>query len=161
MRGLLALIAVSSLAVACKEKPRAEPTPSGPSAALTATRAAGLQQILARQPKTQRAGISHVQIGWKEIASADGGVADPRALQRTQADAARLAMEIFTRAKAGEPIDKLMEQYSEDPWKVKVYEASGQTNLARPLVDLGQRLEVGEVGLTQTGLGYHVVKRVE
>jgi hypothetical protein len=145
----------------CKEAPHTTQSTPPPRSALTATLAAGLHDILARSPKTKKAGISHVQIGWRELYSPETTGVDPRARARSKEEAAKLAMEIFRRAKAGEPFDKLMDQYSEDQWKVKMYEASGENNLALPLVELGERLDAGEIGLTETTLGFHVVKRVQ
>jgi hypothetical protein len=117
--------------------------------------------ILARDAQTNVAQVKHVLIGWKDDSRPDQ---DPRAAGRTRAQADTLALSILERVRAGEPVEALMQQYSEDPGSAASgvsYEATPDAGLVFPFKRLALRLKVGEAGLVESELGWHVMKRIE
>lgn len=117
--------------------------------------------ILARDARTNRAQVKHILIGWKDP---ERGDQDPRAAARTRAEADQLAQSLLGRIRAGEPIEPLMAEFSEDPGSAvtgEAYEATPDAGLVFPFKRLSLRLDVGEAGLVLSEFGWHVIKRVE
>lgn len=121
--------------------------------------------ILARDADTKKARVKHILIGWKDLAKSYGPEGmDPRAKNRTHAEADELAVKILERVRAGEDIDALMNQYSEDTGTAKnasPYDVTIDAQLVFTFKRLSLRLKVGEAGLVQTVYGWHIIKRVE
>ena len=117
--------------------------------------------ILARPPNPGPVQVLHVVIGWKDLATAR----DPRALERSRADADKLAKQVLAKARAHGDMAKLVKEYSEDPSAkeaVTPYEISADTPMAmfEPFKNMALRLKLNEVGLVKSQLGWHIMKRV-
>jgi foldase protein PrsA len=114
--------------------------------------------ILSREPVANNAQIKHILIGWKDTDSRD-----PRAEQRSKADAEALVKKLVDELKAGGDFDALMKENSEDPGSVggRAYPVSPDAQLVIEFKQLGLRLHVGEVGVVQSDYGFHIMKRVE
>ena len=120
--------------------------------------------ILARPAETGTVNVQHVLIGWKDTPAAKAGRVDPRAKDRTKADADKIAQEVLGKVKAGEDMAKLMKDYSEDPGSKdtgRSYPVSPDAPMVEPFKDLSLRLKVGEAGLVKSPFGWHVIKRIE
>jgi PPIC-type PPIASE domain len=120
--------------------------------------------ILARDAATKKAGVKHVLIGWRELSANMQSKLDERAAKRDRAEADTLAVDILKRCSAGEDIDKLMADYSEDSGSAKsarVYDVTADAKLVFEFKRLSLRLKLGECGLVQSPYGWHVIKRVE
>jgi peptidyl-prolyl cis-trans isomerase D len=117
--------------------------------------------VLAREARTERAMVKHILVGWREL-EREGQ--DPRAAARTRAEADRLAEGLLARVRAGEAIEPLMAEHSEDPGSSasgEGYEVTPDAQLVFMFKRLSLRLDVGEAGLVLTEYGWHVIKRVE
>ena len=117
--------------------------------------------ILARDARTMKAKVKHILVGWQELG---GDQQDARAAHRSRADADQLAVELLGRVRAGEDIEALMEQYSEDPGSAHTgiaYDVAPDAGLVFEFKRLSLRLDVGEAGLVLTQFGWHIIKRVE
>jgi parvulin-like peptidyl-prolyl isomerase len=117
--------------------------------------------ILARPPNPGPVQILHVLIAWQDLPT----VRDPRALERSKADADKLAKQILAKARARDDMAKLMKEYSEDPGSkdtAKPYEISADTSMAmfESFKTMALRLKLNEVGLVKSQLGWHIMKRV-
>ncbi|HEY0480769.1 MAG TPA: peptidylprolyl isomerase [Kofleriaceae bacterium] len=123
-------------------------------------------EILARPAGTGPVQIQQVLIGWKDTLASRSGRGDPRANQRSKADADKLAKEVLAKARAKGDLAKLMKQYSEDPTskdsgRVDELTADMQVGpMFEPFKKLALRLKLDEVGLVKSPLGWHIVKRV-
>lgn len=120
--------------------------------------------ILARPPATSTVYIQHVLIGWKDTLMTKQGMGDPRAKDRAKADADKIATEVLTKARAGGDMKALMKEYSEDPGSKgdgRVYPIQPGPSSVPGFTNLSLRLNMGEVGMAKTDLGWHVIKRVE
>jgi parvulin-like peptidyl-prolyl isomerase len=111
--------------------------------------------------------VQQVVISWKDTLLAKNGQADPRAKDRTKADADKLVKEVMEKARAPKAdMAKLMKQYSEDPTS----KDSARVDEITPDMPLNElfdnfkklvlRLKVDEVGVVKSPLGWHIVKRV-
>ncbi|MBN1946945.1 MAG: peptidylprolyl isomerase [Bradymonadales bacterium] len=121
------------------------------------------QQILARDPVTDNAEVKHILIGWADLASTRGSQADPRAAARSREQADQLATALLLQVRAGDPIERLMAQYSEDPGSASTgesYTATPEAGLVPPFKELSLRLQVGEAGLVMTNYGWHIILRI-
>ncbi len=119
--------------------------------------------ILARQPVTDKALIQHILVGWKDVPAAKQRPPDPRATAREKADADKLALEILKKVKAGGDMAKLMAQFSEDPGSAasgKPYEVQPATQFVQGFKNMALRLNMGEAGIVKTEFGWHIMKRV-
>lgn len=119
------------------------------------------EDILARDAQAKKVGVKHVLVGWKKASEASQ---DPRATKRDRTDADALASDILKRCNAGEDIDKLMADYSEDPGSAKsarVYDVTADAKLVFEFKRLSLRLKVDECGVVETQFGWHIIKRVE
>ncbi|HVV84121.1 MAG TPA: peptidylprolyl isomerase [Kofleriaceae bacterium] len=120
--------------------------------------------ILARPAGKDVVYVQHILIGWKDTPMAAAGAADPRAMARTKADADKLAEDVLAKARGGADMKDLMKQYSEDPGSKddgRAYPVQPGPSSVPGFTNLSTRLNMGEVGLVKTDLGWHVVKRVE
>jgi parvulin-like peptidyl-prolyl isomerase len=175
----LALAAI--LAAGCKAEKSAldsvvasTPMPRGHAAAVGGGSAAGptapaepaedldSHAILDRKDTAPEVQVKHVLIGWKDLAAAYRGHMDPRAEGRSNADAAKLAREVYDRAQKGEDFDKLVKELSEDPGSQsgEPYTIAADTAFVPEFKQLGLRLMLNEVGIVKTSYGYHIIKRV-
>jgi PPIC-type PPIASE domain len=149
----LLLVATVCLA-ACHSKGAAPGGPGGPVESA---------DILARNPVTDKADVKHVLIGWSDLAIAYHGQQDPRGAARSKADADKLAVDVLKKVRAGDDIDALMKQYSEDPGSAatgRSYPVTPDARLVPPFKNLSLRLNPGESGIVQTNFGWHVIKRI-
>jgi parvulin-like peptidyl-prolyl isomerase len=123
--------------------------------------------VMARPAETGGVFVQQVVISWKDTMLAKNGQADPRAKDRTKADADKLVKEVVEKARAPKAdMAKLMKQYSEDPTS----KDSARVDEITPDMPLNElfdnfkklvlRLKVDEVGVVKSPLGWHVVKRV-
>jgi len=115
-------------------------------------------EILAREPVANSAQVKHILISWQEIGN------DPRAKERTKAQAEALVRSLMTQIKAGADFDLLMKQHSEDPGSAssaRAYPVSPDAQLVIEFKQLALRLNVNEVGVVQSDFGFHVMKRTE
>lgn len=119
--------------------------------------------ILARQPEAGPVQIQHVLIGWKDSPAARAGRADKRAMERTKADADKLAKEVLDKVRAKGDMAKLMKEFSEDPGSkdsAKIYDVGSDTRMVEPFKNMALRLKLNEAGLVKSPFGWHVMKRV-
>jgi parvulin-like peptidyl-prolyl isomerase len=115
------------------------------------------KDILARTETSPSVYVKHVLIGWKGVGR------DPRAKDRSNADAAKLARDVAGKLKADpNQIDALVKQYSEDPGSLKgePYNVEADTQFVPEFKNLALRLKEREVGIVKTTFGYHVMLRV-
>jgi parvulin-like peptidyl-prolyl isomerase len=120
--------------------------------------------ILARDAVTKASKVKHILISWKDLGDAFQGHLDPRAEKRTRAEADALAEKLLERVRAGEPIEPLMAEFSEDPGSATsgdAYDVSPDAQFVFEFKRMGLRLEVGEAGLVMSQFGWHIMKRVE
>lgn len=120
--------------------------------------------ILAREPVANRTMVKHILIGWRDKANAYGGSIDPRAANRTKQQAEAQVEAILEKLRAGGDFDALMTEYSEDKGSAasgRPFEVSPDAHLVIEFRQLGLRLQVGEVGVTESDFGFHVIKRLE
>lgn len=117
--------------------------------------------ILDRKDTATEVQVKHVLLGWKDLAAAYRGHMDPRAEARSNADAAKLAREVFDRA-GKEDFDKLVADLSEDPGSKsgEPYTVAVDTQFVPEFKQLALRLMLNEVGIVKTNYGYHIIKRV-
>jgi len=120
--------------------------------------------ILKRPPNAGPVQIQHVLIGWKDAPAAlVGRSTDPRAMERSKADADKLAKQILGKARAHGDMAKLVKEYSEDPGTKDTatpYEVSADTPFVEPFKDMALRLKLNEGGLVKSPFGWHIMKRV-
>ncbi len=152
------IAAAAALLCACGADATA-PAPAPAPAPLTDS-----QEILAREPQTDKAEVLHVLIGWTDLAPAYGGRMDERAKSRSKADADHLAADVLKRARAGEDFRGLMKTHSED-WGSAAqgtgYTVTPDAGLVPPFKALSLRLAPGETGIVRTDFGWHVIQRIE
>jgi len=120
--------------------------------------------ILQREPETNRAVVKHILIGWKDLEGAYSGHMDERAKKRSRWDAEKLTKELFERVEGGEPIEPLMAEYSEDPGSASTgnpYEVEPGSQFVIEFRQLALRLKVGETGKVLTQFGWHIIQRIE
>jgi hypothetical protein len=120
--------------------------------------------VLARDAVTSKAEVKHILIGWRDLAGSYAGPMDPRAAARSQKDADALAVKTLERVRAGEDMDALMAEVSEDAGSAKSgksYSVTADAGLVFEFKRLALRLNVGEAGMVRTLFGWHVMKRLE
>ena len=160
----LFLFAVLALSFACQKVDKGKGSGSGGSAgAAPAGDSIESKDILARTKTAPEVQVKHVLFGWKDLAAAYRGQMDPRAANRTQAEADKLARDIAAKLKAKPAdIDALVKQFSEDPGSQsgEPYTVKADTAFVPEFKNLALRLEVNEVGIVKTNYGYHVMMRV-
>jgi peroxiredoxin len=99
-------------------------------------------------------------------------------IERSKEDAAKLAAEVFERAKGGEDFSELVKKHTSDAppgiynlanFNVEIdddIEESERGNLVQSFGDVAFSLEVGEIGMTEyhsikSRFGWHIIKRLE
>lgn len=120
-------------------------------------------EILARAETPGSVDVKHVLVGWSELSEAYRGQLDPRAAKRTQADAAKLAVETAAKLRANPAsLDALIEAHSEDPGSLtkEPYSVASDSPFVPEFKNLALRLQLDEVGIVKTTFGYHVMVRV-
>jgi parvulin-like peptidyl-prolyl isomerase len=118
-----------------------------------------------------RVTVQHILIAFK------GSVPDPK-VTRSYADAERLALKIFEKAKAGEDFDAMVKSYTNDSYP-GIYRMTNRgvspdpagkefsrTKMVQAFGDISFGLEVGGVGLAvydsaTSKFGWHIIKRLE
>ncbi|HLL23228.1 MAG TPA: peptidylprolyl isomerase [Kofleriaceae bacterium] len=121
------------------------------------------KDILARTETAPEVMVKHVLFGWKDLAAAYRGQMDPRAANRTQDDAEKLAADVAAKLKANpKDIDALVKQHSEDPGAQtgNAYTIKADTPFVPEFKNLAMRLKMDEVGIVTTSYGLHVTLRV-
>jgi parvulin-like peptidyl-prolyl isomerase len=121
------------------------------------------KDILGRKDSADEVTVKHVLISWKDLAPVYHGQIDPRAKDRSNADAAKLAQDIYNQLKANpDKIDELVTKYSEDPGGKtgEPYTINKDTPFVPEFKNLALRLKEKEVGIVKTQFGYHVMERV-
>jgi parvulin-like peptidyl-prolyl isomerase len=119
--------------------------------------------ILARPAEAGPVSVQHVLIGWKDSPAAKTGRADKRALERTKADADKLAKQVLAKVRAKGDMAKLMKEFSEDPGSkdtAKAYDVGTDTPMVEPFKNMALRLKLNEAGLVKSPFGWHVIKRI-
>jgi hypothetical protein len=162
MRSLLFLWPV--LLLSCAHDPPT-PTVGAPMPCPFAAANDGTQSydLLCREPVANHVKVKHVLIGWKELAG-PGHPVDPRAAERTYADAQVLARQLLEKLRSGEAIEPLMLTYSEDPGSARSgreYEVSPDAGMVSEFKSLSMRLQVSEAGIVRSTFGLHVIQRVQ
>ncbi|HEY1812812.1 MAG TPA: peptidylprolyl isomerase [Kofleriaceae bacterium] len=125
------------------------------------------KDILARTNPADEVDVEWVLIAWKELdATTYHGQIDKRAATRSNADAAKLALETLDKLKADpSQLDTLVKTVSEQPGGGQTDPITINKSIPLPpefksLVDLSLRLQPKEAGIVRTPLGYHVIERV-
>lgn len=140
------------------------PSINGGIAANDETPAIQSNDILAREARTSKAEVKHILIGWRDLEEGYGRKMDPRAAARSRPDADALALKVLARVRAGEDMDALMSELSEDQGSAKSgksYTVTADAGLVFEFKRMGLRLDVGEAGLVKSQFGWHIIKRVE
>jgi peptidyl-prolyl cis-trans isomerase D len=120
--------------------------------------------ILAREAVSNRTEVQHILISWKDLAANFQGHQTERAAARTHDEANALAQDLLKRVRAGEAMEPLMHDLSDDEGSSqngKGYEVTPSAGLVFSFKRLGLRLQVGEVGLVKSQFGWHVMKRTK
>jgi parvulin-like peptidyl-prolyl isomerase len=121
------------------------------------------KDILARTETAPDVFVKHVLIGWKDLAATYRGQMDPRAAQRSNDDAAKLAQDVAAKLKANpDSLDAVVKESSEDPGMQSgdPYEVKADTQFVPEFKNLALRLKEKEVGIVKTSFGYHVIERI-
>lgn len=119
--------------------------------------------ILAREPIANTATVKHILISWKDLADAFGGRLDPRAANRSKADAEALVRALLKQLQEGADFDTLMKANSEDLGSAnsgRPFTVSPDAQLVIEFRQLSSRLRVGEYGVIQSDFGFHIIKRI-
>jgi parvulin-like peptidyl-prolyl isomerase len=123
--------------------------------------------IIARPGEHGPVYFQQILIGWKDTKLARAGQADKRAAQRSKEDADKLVKEVMEKARAKTAdMAKLMKEYSEDPStkdNPRTDNITADMQLNQDFENLKKLilgLQLGEVGVAKSPLGWHVIKRV-
>jgi hypothetical protein len=159
MRTLILLVTAAS-AVACASAPYHAPAslPADPDDALQSN------DLFGRDAVGNHTVVQHILISWKDLAPNFDGHQTARAAARTHDEANALAQDLLKRVRAGEPMEALMKEFSDDEGSAqdgKTYDVAPDANLVFEFKHLGLRLNVGEAGLVKSKFGWHVIKRVK
>jgi parvulin-like peptidyl-prolyl isomerase len=121
------------------------------------------KDILARTETTPEVYVKHVLLAWSALGDSYGGRLDPRAAERSNAEAATLAQTIAAKLKANpDAIDALVQESSEDPGSLggDPYPVKADSPMVPEFKNLALRLKDKEIGIVKTSFGYHVMARV-
>ena len=113
------------------------------------------QDILKREPVTQKAIVKHILLNWKDN---NGGGDSEKAKNRDRAALDKLVKETVAKLKKGDAIEPLMKDLSEDPGSAASgdgYPVTPSAGLVEPFKKLSLRLKPGEVGVVKTVLDVH------
>ena len=173
MNRLASVVVTLALAApACGNSPRspaaATAPPPAPAAASGSGSAAPAEasvlsaDILAREPVANTATVKHILISWKDLADAFQGHLDPRAANRSKADAEALVRSLLKQLEAGADFDALMKANSEDISSARsnsTFTVTPDAGLVIEFRQLSLRLHPGEIGVCQSDFGFHIIKR--
>jgi hypothetical protein len=127
--------------------------------------------LIAARTEPEHVTVQHILIAFK------GSLPDPK-VTRSMADAERLALQIFERAKAGEDFGAMVKTYTNDSFP-GIYRMANKdvpadtakqeyqrTRMVKAFGDVSFGLEVGGVGLAvydpaTSKYGWHIIKRLE
>ncbi|MFT3692755.1 MAG: peptidylprolyl isomerase [Kofleriaceae bacterium] len=113
---------------------------------------------------SEEVSVKHVLLAWKELdATMYHGKIDPRAKNRTNEEAAKLAQDTLAKLQANpDAIDELAKTMSEDPGSKAgdPYVVDKDTPFVPEFKNLAMRLKIKEAGIVKTAFGYHVIERV-
>jgi parvulin-like peptidyl-prolyl isomerase len=135
---------------------------------------AGLSALVGMQDKAEpeRVTVQHILIAFK------GSLPNDQKVTRSRADAEKLALQIFERARAGEDFEAMVKTYTNDSYP-GIYRMSNRgvppdparkefsrTGMVKAFGDVGFGLEVGGIGLAvydpaTSKYGWHIIKRLE
>ncbi len=135
---------------------------------------AALPALAAIQEKAEpeHVTVQHILIAFK------GSLPGDQKVTRSQADAEKLALQIFERAKAGEDFEAMVRTYTNDSYP-GIYKMSNRdvtpdpsqkefsrTRMVKAFGDVSFSLEIGGVGLAAydpdtSKYGWHIIKRLE
>jgi peroxiredoxin len=121
-------------------------------------------------------GPDHVRV--QHLLIAFEGSVPGKNIERSKEDAAKLAAEVFERAKGGEDVSGLVKKHTSDVvpgiyslanFNVEIdddIEESERGNMVQSFGDVAFSLEVGEIGMTEyhsikSRFGWHIIKRLE
>lgn len=122
------------------------------------------QDILQREPVANTAVVKHILISWKDLGEAFGGRQDPRAQQRTKADAEQQIKDLLQQIASGAEFDTLMKTHSEDlgsAVSARPFTVTPDAQLVIEFRQLALRLHVNEHGVVQSDYGFHIIKRIQ
>lgn len=171
----LVTLSLATSAGACGSSPPSPAAPSAPPPAAAANASAGSgsaapvettvlsTEILAREPVANTATVKHILISWKDLADAFQGRIDPRAANRSKADAEALIRSLLKQLEAGADFDALMKANSEDLSSARsnsTFTVTPDAGLVIEFRQLSLRLRPGEIGVCQSDFGFHIIKRV-
>ena len=125
-----------------------------------------------RSAEPEHVTVQHILIAFR------GSLPGDQKVTRSQADAEKLALQIFERAKAGEDFAAMVKTYTNDsfPGIYKMANAGvpldpsnqefSRTRMVKAFGDVSFGLEVGGVGLAvydpaTSRFGWHIIKRLE
>ncbi len=170
MRLAIVLILIPALA-AC-EKAAGTPEAGKPGATTTPPVDPNAPKMTKPEGEPDRVSVKHVLIAYKGASRASA--------TRSKDEARELAKQIFTHASNGAPFEELMAKYTDDPGSKdgKTYpmvnhgvtpagpDESARSGMAKAFGDVGFKLAVGDVGLTdpdrmESPFGFHIIKRVK
>jgi parvulin-like peptidyl-prolyl isomerase len=144
------------------------------SACLAAIALAVLPALAAVQDKAEpeHVTVQHILIAFR------GSLPDDQKVTRSQAEAEKLALRVYERAKAGEDFDALVKTFTNDEYP-GIYSMSNRdvtpdaakheyprTRMVKAFGDVSFGLEVGGIGLAvydpaASKYGWHIIKRLE
>jgi hypothetical protein len=122
------------------------------------------QDILGREPLSNKAKVKHILISWNALADAFNGRQDQRAQHRSKADAEKDVKAVLARLKGGEEFDKVMKEMSEDQGSAlsaQAYTVEPGSAFVIEFRQLSLRLRLEEIGVCQSEFGFHIIKRFE
>jgi hypothetical protein len=122
------------------------------------------QDILDREPVSNRASVKHILISYKDLGDAFQGRQDQRAQKRSKTDAEREVKALFDQIKGGGDFDQLMKANSEDRGSAQSgtpFTVTPDAQLVIEFRQLSLRLKVNEVGICLSDFGFHIIKRIE
>jgi len=116
--------------------------------------------IMNRTTVAERVKVKHILLGWKDLHSED-----PRGAKRTRPELEKLVKATVKKlSKKGADFEAAMKDLSEDPGSAQsgeAYEATPETGLVKPFLNMSLRLQLDEIGVVKTEFGIHIIKRVE
>ncbi|HUS27512.1 MAG TPA: peptidylprolyl isomerase [Kofleriaceae bacterium] len=121
------------------------------------------KDILGRKEAATNVWVKHVLIAWKDLDKVYQGRMDPRATNRSNEEAVKLARDIEKQLKASpDKIDELVKTHSEDPGSAsgEPYQVKADTQFVPEFKQLALRLKEKEVGIVKSKYGYHIMERV-
>lgn len=119
--------------------------------------------ILEREPVANNVKVKHILTSWADLGDAFGGRQDPRAQQRSMADAEAHVKSLLGQLEGGADFDALMKQHSEDAGSAAsgmAFDVSTDAQLVIEFRQLSLRLNPGEYGVCQSDFGFHIIKRL-